>query len=82
MRDLDKRDMQNSGQAKHPVIHDKGKKSIVLDYVDISADDDLSLSSSPNLSLAKSNKDRSRQRHSHCPAFSISISDMFLRVTG
>ena len=44
MRDLDKRDMQNSGQAKHPVIRDKGKKSIVLDYVDISADDELSLS--------------------------------------
>ena len=58
--DLDKRGMQNSGQAKHPVVHDKGKNPINLDDVDISADNELSSSSSPNLSSTKINMDRSR----------------------
>ena len=59
-RDLDERDVQDSGQAKHPAVHDKGKKPIVLDDVDILENDDLSSGSSPNPSLAKNNKDRSR----------------------
>ena len=70
--DLDERDTQVSGQAKHPIIRDKGKKPIALDDVDIPTNDELSLDSSPNPSLVKSNKGRSRQRHSHRPAFSNS----------
>ena len=58
-QDLDERDTQNSGQAKHPVVRDKGKKPIVLDDVDILENNELSLGNSPNLSAAKRNKDRS-----------------------
>ena len=57
-RDLYERDVQDSSQAKHPVVHDKGKKPIVLDDVDILANDELSSGSSPNPSLAKNNRDR------------------------
>ena len=73
-RDLDERDAQDSGPARHPTVSDKRKKPIALDDVDTPADDELSSSSSPNLSLvkSKSNKDRMRQRHSHRPAFSDS----------
>ena len=81
-RDLNERDVQDSGQAKHLIVHDKGKKPIVLDDVDIPTDDELSSDSLPNLSLVKSNKYRSRQRHSHRPAFSKSNSGTFRRATG
>ena len=57
--DLNERDTQNSGQAKHPVVRDKGKKPIILDDVDILKNNELSSSNSPNLSPAKRNKDRS-----------------------
>ena len=57
---LDERDAQDSGQEKHLVVCDKGKKPIVLDDVDIPTNDELSSGSSPNLSPGKSNKDRSR----------------------
>ena len=79
MCDLDERDTQDSGQAKHPVVRVKGKKPITLDDVDTSTNDELSSSSSPNPSLAKrkSNKDRSRQRHSHHLAFSNSNGGTF-----
>ena len=61
MRDLDERDMQDSGQEKLLVVSNKGKKPIALDDVDTPVDDKLSSGSSPNLSPAKSksNKDRS-----------------------
>ena len=81
MCDLDERDAQDNGQAKHPVVRDKGKKPIVLDDADIPTNDELFSNSSPNLSPAKSNKDRSRQRHSHCSVFSKSNSDTFRRET-
>ena len=73
-RDLDERDAQDSGPARHPAVSDKRKKPIALDDVDTQEDDELSSSSSPNLSLVKrkSNKDRTRQRHSHHSAFSDS----------
>ena len=57
-RDLDDRAVQDNGQAQHPVVHDKGKKPIFLDDVDILADDELSSDSSPDPSLIKRNKDR------------------------
>ena len=76
-RDLDKRDVQDSGQVKRPVVRDKEKKAINLDDVDIPADDELSSSSSPNISPVKSNKDRLRQRHSHHPMFNNSSSGTF-----
>ena len=78
-RDLDERDTQDSGQAKHLIVRIKGKKPIALDDVDTLVDDELSSSSSLNPSPAKSksNKDRSRQRHSHHPAFSNSNGGMF-----
>ena len=82
MCDLDERDAQDNGQAKHPVIRDKGKKPIVLDDTNIPSNDELFSNSLPNLSPAKSNRDRSRQRHSHCSAFSKSNSDMFRRAIG
>ena len=60
--DLDEIDAQDSGQTKHPVVHDKGKKPIALNDVDTPADDELFSGSSPNPSLEKfkRNKDRSR----------------------
>ena len=67
---LGEKDMQNSGQAKHPTACNKGKELVVLDNVDTPAEDELSSSSSPDLSLAKSNRARSRQRCTHCLAFS------------
>ena len=60
MRDLNERDAQDSGQAKHLVVRNKGKKPIVFSDEDILVDDELSLGSLPNPSLAKSNKNRSR----------------------
>ena len=63
-------DTEDSGQAKHSTIRYKGKKSIVPDYLDTPADDELSSRSSPNPSSVKSNCSRSCQRHSHRPAFS------------
>ena len=48
-RNLDERDAQDSGPAKHLVV---------FGDEDIQANDELSLSSSPNPSPAKSNKDR------------------------
>ena len=78
-REFDERDAQDSGQEKHPVIGDKGKKPIALNDVETPAEDELSLGSSANPSLAKrkSNKDRSCQRHSHRPALSNSNGGMF-----
>ena len=35
-------DTQDSGQAKHSTVHDKGKKPIVPDNLDIPVDDELS----------------------------------------
>ena len=82
-RDLDERDGQDSGHAKHPAVRDKGKKHIALDDVDTPADDELSSGSSPNPSpvKSKSNKDRTRQRHSHSPAFSNSNGGTLRRAT-
>ena len=76
--------MQESGQAKHPIVRIKGKKLIALDDVDTPANDELSLSSSPNPSPVKikRNKDRLSQRHSHHPAFSNSNCGTFCRATG
>ena len=52
-RDLDERVAQDNGQAQHPVVHDNGKKPIVLDDVDIPTDEELSSDSSPDPSLIK-----------------------------
>ena len=35
-------DAQESGQAKHPIVHDKGKKPIVPNDADIPTDNELS----------------------------------------
>ena len=59
-RDLGERNVQDSGQARHPIARDKGKEPIVLDGVDTLANDELSLGNSPNLSLAKSSRAMSR----------------------
>ena len=82
--DLDKRDAQDIGPARHPIVRDKGNKPIALDDVDTSADDELSLGHLPNLSLvkSKSNKDRTCQRHSHRPAFGDSNGGMLHRGKG
>ena len=60
--DLDERDPQDCGLARHPAIRNKGKKPITLDDVDTLANDELSSGSSPNLSpeKRKSSKDRTR----------------------
>ena len=58
--DLGERDMQNSGQARHPTAHDKGKEPIIPYDVDTPANDELSSSSSPNLSPSKNSRARSR----------------------
>ena len=42
MRNLGEKDMQDSSQAKHTTIRDKGKKPIVLDNIDTLTDDELS----------------------------------------
>ena len=59
--DLDERDAQDGGQAKHLIVRDKGKKPIAFDNVDTPVDDELPSRSSPNPSLErrKRNKDRS-----------------------
>ena len=82
--DLDKRDTQYNGQAKHPVVCNKGIKLITFDDVETSAVDELSLGSSLNPSPAKSksNKDRSHQRQSHHPTFSNFNGGTFHRATG
>ena len=79
MLELDERDTQDTGQAKHPIVRDKGKKSITLDNVHTPADDELSSSNSLNPSpiKSKSNKDRSRLTYSHHPAFNNSNGGMF-----
>ena len=41
-RDLDERDARDNGQAKHPIVRNKGNKPIVLNDVDIPIDDKLS----------------------------------------
>ena len=69
-RNLGKKDVQDSSQARNPTIRDKEKKPVILDNIDTPTDDELSSSSSPNLSPEKSNKARSCQRHSHRLAFS------------
>ena len=56
LRSQVEKDTQDSGQAKHPVVRDKGKKPTVLNDVDPPADDELSSGSSPNLSPAKKQK--------------------------
>ena len=66
--DLGEGDAQDGGQAKHPTVHDKGKKPITPNDVDAPTDDELSSGSSPNPSLSKSNRAKLRQRHSHRPA--------------
>ena len=82
-RDLNERDAQDSGQAKHQVIRDKRKKPIAFDDVETPSGDELSSESFPNPSLAKSrsNKDRPHQRHSHCPVFSNSNGGTFRQAT-
>ena len=65
-RDLDERDTQDSGQAKHPVVRDEGKKPIALNDVDTLADDELSSGNLPNPSPAKAKArkiDRARDTH-------------------
>ena len=57
---LGEKDIQDSGHAKHPVVRDKGKKTIILDDIDIPTDDELSSNSLPNPSPTKSNRARSR----------------------
>ena len=81
-RDLGERNVQDSGQAKRPVVRDKGKNPVILGDVHILADDELSSGSSPNLSPVKSNKDISRQKHSHRPALSNSNNGTFHRAAG
>ena len=77
--EFDERDAQDSGQEKHPVVCNKGKKPIALNDVETPVDDELSLGSLVNPSLAnrKSNKDRSRRRHSHRHAFNNSNGGTF-----
>ena len=53
MHDFGERDVQDSGQARCSTARDIEKKSIVLDDVDTSEDDELSSGSSTNLSLEK-----------------------------
>ena len=81
---INERDAQDSGQAKRPVVRNKGKKPIALDDVETPTDDELSSGSSPNPSLAKSksNKDRSSQRQLHHPTFSNSNSGTFCQAMG
>ena len=56
--------MQDSGQARHPTVRDKGNEPIVPDDVDTPADDELSSGSSPNLSPAKvARPGRTRDTH-------------------
>ena len=78
--DLGERDVQDSGQARHPTARDKGNEPIVLDDVDILANDELSLGSLPNLSLAKRSKAKLHQRHSHRLAFSNPDNGTFRRA--
>ena len=59
MCDLGERDVPDSGQARHPTTHYKGKEPIVPDDVDTPADDELFSGNSPNLPLTKSSKARS-----------------------
>ena len=54
--DLGERDVQDSGQARHPTARDKGKEPIVPDDVDTPVDDELSIGSLPNLSPTKSSR--------------------------
>ena len=63
--DLGEGDAQDSGQAKHSTVRDKGKKPIIPDDADAPTDDELSSRSSPNPSSVKRNRAKSRQRHSH-----------------
>ena len=81
--DLNERDTQDSGSAKHPAIHNKGKKPIALDGVDTPVNDELSSSSSPNPSSIKrkSNKDRTSPRHSHRHVFSDSNGGILRQAT-
>ena len=81
-RDLDQGNTQDSGQAKQPVFHDKGKKAIAFDDMDLPEDDELSSSSSPNISPPKRNKDISHQKHSHRPAFSNFNNGTFRQAMG
>ena len=53
-RGLGERDLQDNGQARHPIARDKGKEPIIPDDVDTPADDELSSGGSPNLSSIKS----------------------------
>ena len=53
MCNLGERDVQDSGQARHLTARDKGKELIIPNYVDTSADNEMSSGSSPNLSPEK-----------------------------
>ena len=78
-RDL-RKDVRDSDRNALPPAHNKGKKPIVLDDVDIPAYDELSSGSFPSLSLSPvkdtqgSTKAKSRKRPSHHHAFSDAIS--------
>ena len=73
-------DTQNGGQAKHPTVHDKGKKPIIPDDADAPADDELSSRSSLNPSPVKSSRARSCQRHSHHPPISNTNNDLLFQA--
>ena len=53
-RNLGERDVQDRGQALHPIPHNRGKELIIPDEddADAPADDELSSSSSPLLGLS------------------------------
>ena len=59
-QDLGEKDVQDSGQEKHPITQNKGKEPIVPDNMDTPAGDELSSGSLQDLSLTKSSKARSR----------------------
>ena len=71
-----RKDVQDSGHNVQPIAHDKGKRLIPSDDVDIPTNDKLSSgrSSSLNLSSVKNTQEsirtRSRKRPSPHPAFS------------
>ena len=57
-RNLGEKSEQDSEQAKHPTVRDKGKKPIVPDNINTLVDDELSLDSSQNPSRVKSDRAR------------------------
>ena len=74
---LGENDVQDNSQPRHSTAYNKGKKPIVPDNMDTSANYELSSGRLPDLSLVKSSKARPGQRRSHCPTFSNADSGTF-----